>query len=156
MRIHMITVGTRLPSWVNHAYREYASRMPKECALTLREIPVAKRRKSASTKQLVEKECRSILAAIPRNGIVLALDRQGKSWSTEILAVNLEQWLQSGRELALLIGGPDGLDKDCLGRADHRWSLSALTFPHALVRVMVAEQLFRAWSIVRNHPYHRV
>jgi 23S rRNA (pseudouridine1915-N3)-methyltransferase len=151
----MIAAGTRLPSWVNHAYLEYASRMPKECALILREIPVAKRRKSVTTGQLVEKECRAMLAAIPRNSIVLALDRHGKPWSTQTLSVKLEGWLQSRRELALMIGGPDGLAKDCLGRADHRWSLSALTFPHALVRVMVAEQLFRAWSIVRNHPYHR-
>ncbi len=96
-----------------------------------------------------------MLAAIPADCHVVALDVQGKSWSTEALASRLQDWMASGRELALLVGGPDGLSPACLSRADQRWSLSPLTFPHALVRVMIAEQFYRAWTITTGHPYHR-
>ena len=96
-----------------------------------------------------------MLAAIPAGSIVIALDVLGKSWSTEQLASQLDQWLASGQDVALLVGGPEGLSPACLQRADLKWSLSALTFPHPLVRIILAEQLFRAWSILSNHPYHR-
>ncbi len=155
MRIHLLAVGIRMPNWVKQGYHEYACRMPKECALVLQEIPPAKRVKGMSVKQQIEQEGNRLLTAIPRNSTVVALDLCGHQWSTDKLASNLSSWLQSGRALTVMIGGADGLSKDCLERADYRWSLSALTFPHPLVRVMVAEQLFRAWSIIRNHPYHR-
>jgi 23S rRNA (pseudouridine1915-N3)-methyltransferase len=155
MRIHLLAVGTRMPVWVKQGYLEYAGRMPKECALVLQEIPPAKRVKGVAVTQQIEQESTRLLAAIPRNSYVVALDLRGHQWSTEKLASKLSGWLQSGKTLTLMIGGPDGLSKNCLQRADYRWSLSALTFPHPLVRVMVAEQLFRAWSIIRNHPYHR-
>ena len=155
MRIHLLAVGTRMPVWVKQGYLEYACRMPKECALVLQEIPPAKRVKGVAATQQIEQECTRLLAAIPRNSYVVALDLHGHQWSTEKLASKLSGWLQSGKTLTLMIGGADGLSKHCLQRADYRWSLSALTFPHPLVRVMVAEQLFRAWSIIRNHPYHR-
>ena len=96
-----------------------------------------------------------MLAAIPADCLVVALDVQGKAWSTEDLATKLQDWMASGRDLVLLIGGPDGLSPACLERADQRWSLSSLTFPHALVRVLVAEQLYRAWTVTIGHPYHR-
>lgn len=155
MHIRLLAVGTRMPAWVNQGYLEYANRMPKECALELQEIPAAKRSKAAAVAQQIGQESKRLLTAIPRNSTVVALDLRGHQWSTEILALKLSEWLQSGRALTLLIGGPDGLSKGCLRRADLCWSLSALTFPHPLVRVIVAEQLFRAWSILRNHPYHR-
>lgn len=155
MKIHLLAVGNRLPGWVNTGFREYASRLPRECALILHEIPAARRQKSSTIKQHLEQECNRILAATPKNSLVVALDIRGTYWSTEQLAANMRNWLQTGRKIALVIGGPDGLSRACIEHSDHRWSLSPLIFPHALVRVIVAEQIFRAWSIIKNHPYHR-
>lgn len=144
-----------MPAWVVDAYREYAKRLPRECALRLVEIPLSKRRKSLSSSQAAEEEGQHLLASLPKDCTVIALDVRGNSWSTEELAVRLQDWLGSGRDVALLIGGPDGLSADCLKRADLKWSLSALTYPHSLVRVVLAEQLYRAWTINTGHPYHR-
>ena len=155
MRIHLIAVGTRMPSWVEQGYREFSKRMPRECSLQLIEIPLVKRSKSQAAERARYAEGQSILAAIPADCHVVALDVKGKSWSTEDLASRLQGWMASGRELALLVGGPDGLSPVCLERADQLWSLSAMTFPHALVRVIIAEQLYRAWTITTGHPYHR-
>jgi 23S rRNA (pseudouridine1915-N3)-methyltransferase len=155
VRIHLLAVGTRMPAWVVDAYREYAKRLPRECALRLVEIPLSKRRKSLSSSQAAEEEGQHLLASLPKDCTVIALDVRGNSWSTEELAVRLQDWLGSGRDVALLIGGPDGLSADCLKRADLKWSLSALTYPHSLVRVVLAEQLYRAWTINTGHPYHR-
>jgi 23S rRNA (pseudouridine1915-N3)-methyltransferase len=155
VRIYLIAVGTRMPAWVVDAYQEYAKRLPRECALRLVEIPLSKRRKSLSSSQAAEDEGQHLLASLPKDCTVIALDVRGNSWSTEELAVRLQDWLGSGRDVALLIGGPDGLSADCLKRADLKWSLSALTYPHSLVRVVLAEQLYRAWTINTGHPYHR-
>lgn len=155
MRIHLIAVGTRMPAWVTQAYAEYARRLPHECRLQLVEIPPAKRRKSLPATRMQVEEGRQILAAIPPQARVVALDVSGKDWDTATLATRVRDWMQAGRDVALLVGGPDGLSPDCLERAELRWSLSALTFPHALVRVIIAEQLYRAWSILAGHPYHR-
>ena len=144
-----------MPSWVEEAYREFSKRLPRECALQLHEIPLGKRSKSQAAERAQQAEGQSMLGAIPADCHVVALDVQGRAWSTEDLASNLQDWLASGRDLALLVGGPDGLSPACLARADQRWSLSALTFPHALVRVIVAEQLYRAWTVTTGHPYHR-
>ena len=108
-----------------------------------------------SAEQLKQQEGERLLAAVPKNSQVWALDCGGSHWSTEQLSEKLTDWLQSGQDITLLIGGPDGLSGDCLRRADLRWSLSALTLPHALVRVVLAEQLYRAWTIISGHPYHR-
>ena len=155
MQIHLLAVGTRLPAWVNTGFRDYASRMPRECALILHEIPAAKRYKSSTKKLQLEHECGRMIATIPKDSLVITLDAKGKYWSTEQLVANMRNWLHTKHKIAFLIGGPDGLSQACLERSDHRWSLSPLICPHALVRVIVAEQLFRAWSIIRNHPYHR-
>jgi len=155
MQIHLIAVGTRMPAWVGEAYREYVRRLPRECSLRLVEIPLCKRTKNSSAERAREEEGRLLLDAIPADCLVLALDVQGQSWSTEKLVTNLQSWLQSGRDVALLVGGPDGLSTSCLSRADRRWSLSALTFPHSLVRIVIAEQLYRAWTVLSGHPYHR-
>jgi 23S rRNA (pseudouridine1915-N3)-methyltransferase len=155
MRIHLIAVGTRMPSWVTEGYREYARRLPRECTLQLVEIPPARRHKSLTVEQARREEGRQLLAAIPHDCHVIALDVRGKGWRTEQLATQLHDWLGSGRDVALLVGGPDGLAPDCLARAAQAWSLSPLTFPHALVRVVIAEQLYRAWTIYSGHPYHR-
>ena len=155
MQIHLIAVGTRMPAWVTSGYEEYVRRMPHECGLRLVEIPLSKRGKNRSAPQNRREEGKAMLAAIPAQATVVALDVRGKAWSTETLAARLQDWLQGGRDVALLVGGPDGLDDACLARADLRWSLSALTLPHALVRVLLAEQLYRAWTVLQGHPYHR-
>jgi 23S rRNA (pseudouridine1915-N3)-methyltransferase len=155
MRIYLVAVGTRMPSWVTTGYTEYARRLPRECSLQLVEIPVSKRRKSLPAARAMQEEGRLMLAALPADCLVIALDVTGRHWSTEVLAEHLQDWMAGGRDVALLIGGPDGLAPDCLARADLSWSLSALTYPHALVRIIVAEQLYRAWSIRAGHPYHR-
>ena len=155
MRIHLLAVGTRMPAWVTAGYQEYAKRMPRECALHLVEIPPGDRHKSRRAEQARKEEGKRMLAAIPRDSEVVALDVTGEACSTTDLARQLAGWLESGRDTALLIGGPDGLTPDCLAAARRRWSLSELTFPHALVRVIVAEQLYRAWTLYQGHPYHR-
>lgn len=155
MRIRLVAVGTRMPGWVGEAFFEYAKRLPRECSIELVEIAVSKRRKQLTAEQARTEEGRQMLAAIPDGCHVVALDVKGKAWSTEQLADRLRDWMGSGRNVALLVGGPDGLHRDCLDRADQCWSLSALTYPHALVRVILAEQLYRAWSITVGHPYHR-
>ena len=155
MRIHLIAVGTRMPDWVTRGYEEYARRTPRTCSLRLVEIPPGDRHKSRTTEQAREQEGQRMLGAIPRDCQVIALDVTGRSCSTADLAGQLAGWLESGRDTVLLVGGPDGLAPACLDRADRHWSLSALTFPHALVRVIVAEQLYRALTIHQGHPYHR-
>lgn len=155
MHIHLIAVGTRMPAWVTSGYEEYARRLPRECSLKLIEIPLSKRRKTQSAEKNRQEEGRVMLAAVPDGATLIALDVRGKTWSTEVLATRLQDWLQAGRNIALLVGGPDGLADECLSRADLRWSLSALTLPHALVRVLLAEQLYRAWTVIQGHPYHR-
>ena len=155
MRIHLVAVGTRMPSWVAEGYEEYARRMPPDLKLNLIEIPAGQRGKKMDAVTAKRVEGEKMLTSIPSGSQVIALDVQGKSWSTEQLAEQVSCWMQDGRDVALLVGGADGLAASCLARADQRWSLSALTFPHPLVRVMLAEQLYRASSILHNHPYHR-
>jgi len=155
MRIKVVAVGTRLPGWQQQGFQEYAKRLPRECAMTCTEIPAATRGKSRPTKQMIEKESDRMLAAIARNDYVIALDQPGTQYTTEDLAGLLDTWLGQGRDLALLIGGADGLSDACRTRADLRWSLSDLTLPHGLARVLAAEQIYRAWSILRGLPYHR-
>lgn len=144
-----------MPQWVQLGYEEYAKRLPKECQLILKEVEPAKRSKSSSVSRYKNEEKKRIIAVLPKDVFIVALDVQGKVVSTELLSQKLTDWLHDGRDVALLIGGPDGLDEECLAMAHWKWSLSALTFPHPIVRVILAEQLYRAWSITQNHPYHR-
>lgn len=144
-----------MPAWVNEAYREYARRLPRECRLHLTEIPLAQRVKSRNVERAVAEEGKRMLAELSPAEHVIALDVNGRSWSTEQLAGQFQQWMQEGRGISLLVGGPDGLSDACLERARQRWSLSPLTLPHALVRVLLAEQLYRAWTLMVGHPYHR-
>jgi len=155
VRIHLVTVGQRPPAWVVAGYRDYARRLAAGTRLCLVEIPLAKRGRHADVERLRAQEGERMLAAIPKGSRVVALDIGGRAWTSEALAGRLDAWLQDGRDVCLLVGGPDGLAPVCLERADERWSLSPLTLPHALVRVVVAEQIYRAWTIVQGHPYHR-
>lgn len=144
-----------MPGWVNAGTEEYAGRMPPQCQLLIREIAAEKRTKNSDLNRIRQSEGEKLLAAIPDGNLVITLDVKGKPWSTEQLAQQFDSWMMSGRDVSLLVGGPEGLSPACLQRAEQSWSLSPLTFPHPLVRIVVAEQLFRAWSILTNHPYHR-
>ena len=155
MRIHIIAVGQRMPRWVDAAFNDYAKRMPAQCRVYLVEIPAAKRTKNVDIERVLKEEGRRLLAAVPADAQVIALERRGKQKSTEQLAQALQAKLMQGKDLALLIGGPEGLAPECLKNAGEIWSLSELTLPHALVRVLVAEQLYRAWSLINHLPYHR-
>ncbi len=155
MRIHLLCIGKRMPGWVEAGYAEYAKRLPAECALHLVEIEPGHRGKGANLDQARRDEADRLLKALPKGALPIALDERGAAWDTAGLAAQLSGWLAGGRDLALLVGGPDGLAAECLARCEQRWSLSNLTFPHPLVRVILAEQLYRAWSLVKGHPYHR-
>ncbi|HTF85035.1 23S rRNA (pseudouridine(1915)-N(3))-methyltransferase RlmH [Cellvibrio sp. ARAG 10.3] len=155
MRIRIIAVGTKMPGWVEQGYAEYAKRLPRDCAVELVELPLAQRGKNTDIARAMEKEGEDMLAAIGKGEQVIALDVKGKAWSTEQLAEQMADWRMSGNNYCLLIGGPDGLAPQCLAQAHMRWSLSALTLPHPLVRILVIEQLYRACSILQNHPYHK-
>ncbi|MEK6770338.1 MAG: 23S rRNA (pseudouridine(1915)-N(3))-methyltransferase RlmH [Pseudomonadota bacterium] len=155
MRIHILAIGNRMPEWVEAGYAEYAKRLPRECCLVLHEIPAGKRGKNADLARLTAEEGERLLAAVPKGARVVALDRTGREHDTESLAGALRTQLGRGGGLALLVGGPEGLSDECLAAADERWSLSRLTYAHPVVRVVLAEQLYRAWSIIGNKPYHR-
>ncbi len=152
MQITILAVGKKMPSWVEMGVATYQQRLPREYRLRLLEI--AQSRDNEASKR-VQAEGKQLLAKVGADDLVIALNVIGKSWSTEKLAENLQEWQSDSRRLSVLIGGPDGLSDDCLQRAQLQWSLSALTLPHPLVRVILLEQLYRAHSILINHPYHR-
>jgi 23S rRNA (pseudouridine1915-N3)-methyltransferase len=155
MRIELLALGTRMPDWVDAGVADYVRRLGPEIRFELHEITLARRGREASTVRAVAEEGARMLAAIRSDAFVVALDVTGKMFSTEQLSAWLSDRMHEGRDLNLLIGGPDGLAPECLKRSDLRWSLSALTLPHALVRIVVAEQLYRAVSLLKGHPYHR-
>jgi len=155
MRIRLITVGNKMPGWVTEGYEEYARRMPRDCAVELVELPLAPRGKSRSAAVAMEREAQAVQAAIGKGDRVIALEVKGRPWSTEQLARKMQDWRMSGANYSLLIGGPDGLAPECRALAESQWSLSPLTLPHPLVRILVIEQLYRAHTILHNHPYHK-
>lgn len=155
MEIHIISVGHKVPDWVEIAVDSFIKRFPPELKLKLIQIPLIKRGKNPDIKRIVRDEGVKITAAIPSGCIVVALDVKGKKINTETLSQTLSNWLDSGQDVALIIGGPDGLADSVLHSALLKLSLSDLTFPHTLAKVMLVEQLYRAWSILKNHPYHR-
>lgn len=150
----MLSIGQKMPDWVTAGVREYTGRLPANL-LQLVELPLATRTKASDPRRAQAEESQRLLKAIPSGAWVVALDPRGRSLATEAVAERLDGWMQEGRDVVFLIGGPEGLTQECLARSDERWSLSALTFPHMLVRIILAEQLYRAWTILRNHPYHR-
>lgn len=155
MKVRLIAVGTRMPKWAQAGVAEYEPRLPREWRFELIEIPVAKRASNADIERLKRAEGEKMLRAIPDGARVVAFDERGETLDTVQWASAIRDWQRTGQDVALLIGGPDGLAPECLARAQRRWSLSKLTLPHALVRVFVLEQLYRAWSLTANHPYHR-
>lgn len=155
MKVRLVAVGERMPAWVETGYAEYAKRLTGEIRLELVEIPALKRTKSSDLVRIREQEGERMVAALAHDDRVVALEVGGKALSTEALSAELARTLPEGRDIALLVGGPEGLAQCALARARERWSLSALTLPHPLVRVLVAEQVYRGWSLLRGHPYHR-
>jgi 23S rRNA (pseudouridine1915-N3)-methyltransferase len=155
VRIHLIAIGTRMPGWVSRGFEEYARRLPRHLELKLVEVPAIARARAVDVDRARREEGTRLLNRVPGNSRVVALAETGVPLSSGRLAAAVEDWMGGGRDVALMVGGADGLSNDCIERADECWSLSALTFPHPLVRVILAEQLFRAWSIISNHPYHR-
>ncbi|MGH8161488.1 MAG: 23S rRNA (pseudouridine(1915)-N(3))-methyltransferase RlmH [Gammaproteobacteria bacterium] len=154
MRVRLLTVSGRPPAWAEAAFREYAKRLPPALKFTAPRIPLA-RGHARDARRAMAGEGARLLAALTPEETVVALDERGESWTTTVLARRLKSWQMSRRDVAFLVGGPDGLAPACRERADLAWSLSALTLPHALVRVLVAEQLYRAVSLNAGHPYHR-
>jgi 23S rRNA (pseudouridine1915-N3)-methyltransferase len=146
MKLLIISIGDKMPSWIQKGFEEFQKRMPKECELKLLEI---------QSKNLGKNTLGDFIKKIPSKCTIIALDEHGESWNTLQLVKNLEKWKMSGKNIVFLIGGADGLDPELLKTADQCWSLSKLTFPHMFVRVLVAEQLYRAVSIISGHPYHR-
>ena len=144
-----------MPKWVEQGVDEYTKRLPPELKLEVKEIALGKRGRGADIQRAINAEGQQMMATIGQHDRVIALDVLGKPWSTEKLAVELQHWQLEGDNISLLVGGPDGLADACLQRANQRWSLSALTLPHPLVRIVLAEQLYRAWTINSHHPYHR-
>lgn len=155
MRLQLIAMGQRMPNWVGDGFAGYAGRMPRELPLLLKELPNPARSSALDAVTLRRLEGQALLAAVPGQALVVVLDERGMLVDTHTLAERLARWRQSGRDVALIVGGAAGVDDAVRARADWVWSLSPLTFPHMLVRVLVAEQLYRAWSLLQGHPYHR-
>jgi 23S rRNA (pseudouridine1915-N3)-methyltransferase len=155
VRLTIVAVGTRMPDWVERGVSEYQRRLPGEIKLQWKEVALANRGRSSSATVARSQEAQAMSKQVPRQDALVALDVKGASWSTPELARQLQRWQMSGVNYSLLIGGPDGIDDELLSQASQRWSLSPLTLPHPLVRVLLVEQLYRAWTINTNHPYHR-
>ena len=155
MQIYVLAVGDKSPAWVMTGVSEYTSRMPHECKVKLITVATTKRAKNISILQAQEREQALLLKYTPNNSFRVAFDEHGKSLSTNDLASKLESWMQTTPVLTLYIGGPDGFTSDFLDQVDLVLSLSSLTMPHMLARLVVVEQLYRAWTVIQGHPYHR-
>jgi len=155
VKFRLLTITHKTPAWIQEGYEEYAKRLPASCALELVEIPAEKRTANADLKRIMEREGEKMLSRIMPDHLVIALDVKGKMWTTEQLAAHVAEWQQQGSNVDLLVGGPEGLSPACLQKAKLSWSLSPLTFPHIIVKLIVAEQIYRAHTILNGHPYHR-
>lgn len=155
MKIRLLAVGTRMPAWVDEGVETYRKRLPRDFSLEIEEIALGQRGKNADIPRAVNQEAGRIRDKLRGNEHCVALEVKGKPWSTEQLAREAGEWRMQGRDVVLLVGGPDGLAPELSTQADQHWSLSPLTLPHPLVRIMLAEQLYRAWTLLVGHPYHR-
>ena len=155
LRLSLLTASNRQPDWVDDGAADYAKRLRGRCTLEIKTLPLARRTASTPVDRAVADESERLLAAVPTGAHIVALDERGKPWSTKELAAKLDGWMRIGAPIFFLIGGPDGLAPACIARASDRWSLSPLTLPHGLAKIVVAEALYRAWSLLEHHPYHR-
>ena len=155
MKIRLLTITHKVPEWISLGFLDYAKRMPKHLKIELVEIPAEKQRSTKNIEVIMAKESEKMLHAIKPQDYCIALDIHGQQWSTEELAQRFLIWQGKGQTIAFLIGGPEGLGPLCLLKAHEKWSLSKLTFPHAMVRILLAEQLYRAYTLLQHHPYHK-
>ncbi len=155
MQLHIIAIGNKMPNWVNLAFLEYSKRFPRDFPLMLTEIAAVKRYKNQSIPQIIHEEGQKILTNLSPKSCTIALNERGMLWDTQTLATQIRNFQNKTSEINFLIGGPDGLSPECLTKANMHWSLSPLTLPHPMVRIILIEQLYRAISILNNHPYHR-
>lgn len=155
MQLVIAAVGHKMPAWIENGFGEYAKRMPPDCRILLKEIKPVERSGSKTAETVMALERTKIEAALPKGARIVALDERGKDLTTMQLSQSLTQWQQDGRDVVFVIGGADGLDPELKRNADMLIRISSMTLPHGVVRVLLAEQLYRAWSITQNHPYHR-
>lgn len=155
MKLFILAVGNKMPEWITQGFNEYTKRMPREATISLIEIKPEPRTTGKSVPQIMEAEAQRIDAALPKDVTRIVLDERGAHPTTKQMAQKLQEWMGSGRDVAFIIGGADGLHESVRGSAHQLLALSALTLPHGMVRVLLAEQLYRAYSLLHNHPYHR-
>jgi 23S rRNA (pseudouridine1915-N3)-methyltransferase len=155
MKLIIISVGNKMPDWITAGFNEYTKRMPREAQITLQEIKPEPRTTGKTVAQIMESEAQRILSVLPQNCLHVALDERGGQITTKQLAGQMQDWMRGGRDVAFVIGGADGLHESVKKATQQLLALSSLTLPHAFVRVLLAEQLYRAYSLMHNHPYHR-
>jgi 23S rRNA (pseudouridine1915-N3)-methyltransferase len=155
MKLIILAVGHKMPSWISEGFNEYSKRMPREAKIELVEIKPEPRTTGKSVMQIMEAEAQRIQAALPKDVLRIVLDERGAHWSTRQLTQQMKDWLSGGRDVAFIIGGADGLHESVRSSANQLLALSAMVLPHGMVRVLLAEQLYRAHSLLNNHPYHR-
>lgn len=155
MKINVITIGTRMPAWITDGVNTYQQRMPADYCVKFTEISAIRRDKHTDINSALKKESEALLAKCLPSTVTIALDRLGKAITTKQLAQQLHEWHDLSQDINILIGGPEGIHPNYLAQIPHQWSLSKLTLPHPLVRVVLSEQLYRAYSIIIDHPYHR-
>jgi len=155
VKLKLISAGSKMPAWVETGVAEYCKRLPADFALLCEEVPLGRRGKGLDLQQALRKESEALLSRVKPEDYVVALEVTGKSLSTEAMAQRIAAIRLERQQIILLVGGPDGLGESCLQRANEKWSLSALTLPHPLVRILVAEQIYRVWTLLNGHPYHR-
>ena len=155
MRINILAIESKRPAWAQKAFESYQDRFDRSIQIEWSGIKPEKHYKSLDTKKIINKESSKLISSVKDGEIIISLDKQGTSWSTLELKKKFNEWLSSSTNVSFIIGGPDGLNSKCLNLSNEVWSLSSLTFPHSIVPVIVIEQLYRVWSINKNHPYHR-
>jgi 23S rRNA (pseudouridine1915-N3)-methyltransferase len=155
MKLFILAVGNKMPEWITSGFNEYTKRMPREATISLVEIKPEPRTTGKSVAQIMEAEAQRIESALPKDVTRIVLDERGVHWNTKQLSQKMHDWLGSGRDIAFIIGGADGLHESIRHNANQLLALSALTLPHGMARVLLAEQLYRAYSLLHNHPYHR-
>lgn len=155
MNIEIVAVGTKEPDWVTSGVKEYQKRLPRDWQINIRELNVSKRHKGEPAEKHISDEGKRMMSMLNTDGRIIAMDSRGSNWSTLELSKKFEAWQYDYKQVQFLVGGPDGLSEECLSTAHESWALSRLTFPHFIVRILLAEQIYRAWSVLNNHPYHK-
>jgi 23S rRNA (pseudouridine1915-N3)-methyltransferase len=155
VKINLIAIGNKMPHWVDIASNDFIKRLPAEIKINPILLPLIKRGKNPDIPRIIRDESRKLLIAVPKDSLLVVLDVLGKPVTTMNFSSMLDTWMQQGQDISIVIGGPDGVSNELLSQARQKISLSTLTFPHPLVRVILLEQIYRAWSILNNHPYHR-